>query len=115
MFAVESMLIFQAPVQAVPPGGALLPGNSQFHLTIPDVQKMDKAWKKTLLSKLLDDPKIKPFFDEVFKESPLSRTGLDWADLVSIAKGEMSMGMFPVMPGQPGHVFTLVSSEQKAP
>jgi hypothetical protein len=112
---VVSFLFIQGSLHAVPPGGALLPGNSQFHLTVPDVQKLDKAWKKTVLSKLFDDPKIKPFFDEIYKESPLSKIGLNWADLVSIAVGELSVGMMPVAPGQPGHVLTLVSSEQKTP
>ncbi len=113
--AAVSILVFQAPVHAVPPGGVLLPGNSQFHLTVPDLQKLDKAWKKTGLSKIFDDPKLKPFFADIYKESPLSRLGLEWADLVSISVGELSVGMMPVAPGQPGHVFTLVSSEQKTP
>src|SRR5690349_2419016 len=60
--ALAWVFVFQASVQALPPGAALLPGNTKLHVSIPDIVKLEKAWKKTKMAELFDDPKLKSFF-----------------------------------------------------
>jgi hypothetical protein len=113
--ALVSSLALWASVQAAPPGAALLPGNAKLHVSIPDVLKLEKAWKKTKVAQLFDDPKLKPFFDDLFKESTIQKLGVDWDDLASVARGEMSLAIIPALPGQTAHVMTLYTNGQKMP
>jgi hypothetical protein len=111
--ALVPLLTLRAPLQAAPAGAALLPGNTKLHVSIPDVLKLEKAWKKTKVAQLFDDPKLKPFLDDLVKESTIKKLGVDWDDLASIARGEMSLAIIPASPGQTAHVMTLYTNGQK--
>ncbi len=105
-----------APVYAVPPGAALVPGGAtKFHASIPDVPKLKADWEKTKLSKMFSDPKLKNFWDDLSKESPIAKLGLTWDDLSSVAKGEMSLSTIMVAPNKAGHAFTLYAKEETVP
>jgi hypothetical protein len=105
----------QAPVRAQTAGAALVPGNTKLHISIPNFAQFEKAWKKTKVSQLFDDPKLKPFFDDLTKESVLSKLALDWDDVKSVAKGELSLASFPVGPREATHVMTLYTNNGKIP
>ncbi len=110
-----SVVGWQAPVAAQTPGAALVPGNTKLQISIPNFDQFEKAWKKTKVSKLFDDPKLKPFFDGLMKESVLSKLAIDWEDVKGIGKGELSVAAFPVGPREAAHVVTLYTNNEKIP
>ena len=67
------------------------------------------------MAQLFDDPKLKPFLDDLANESTLAKFGLTWQDLASVAKGEMSFSAIPVAPDQLGHVMTLYTNKEFMP
>ena len=67
------------------------------------------------MSQIFDDPKLKPFLDDLANESTLAKFGLTWADLAGVAKGEMSFSAFPVAADQLGHVMTLYTNNEAMP
>src|SRR5207237_2066325 len=75
--------------------------------------KCQKAWNKTKLAQMIQDPKLKPFLDDLMKQSPLGKLNLEWQDLAGVAKGEMSFSTIPVASGQSAHVMTLFTNGQK--
>ena len=105
----------QLPLRAETPGAALVPGNTKLQISIPNFEQFEKAWKKTKVSKLFDDSKLKPFFDDLMKESVLSKLAIDWDDVRSMAKGELSVAAFPVGPREAAHVMTLYTNSEKIP
>jgi hypothetical protein len=115
VLALVFLVALRAPLGAAPPSAALLPGNTKLHVSIPDVNKLVKAWKQTKVAQLFDDPKLKPFLDDLLKESTIKKIGVDWQDLASVARGEMSLAVIPVAPGQTAHVMTLYTNSEKVP
>jgi hypothetical protein len=109
------LLAFQVPLPAAPPGAAQLPGSAKLHISIADVPRLQKAWQRTKVAQLFDDPKLKPFLDDLANESTLAKFGLTWQDLASIAKGEMSFSAIPVAPDQLGHIMTLNTNNEIMP
>jgi len=109
------LLGLQVPLQAVHPSASILPGNTKLHISVPDVFKLENSWKKTSLSQIFTDPKLKPFIDDVVKDSTFAKLGLNWDDLNSVAKGELSISVIPITATDAGHVFTLYTNGQKMP
>ncbi len=109
-----SLIVLQSPLHGAPPAAALVPGITKLHITVADFNKLEKSWRKTKVAEMFDDPKLKPFFDDIFKESTLAKLGIQWSDLLAVSKGELSFSVFQPAPDQVAQVFTLFTGDEKA-
>ena len=84
---------------AVPPSDTLLPPTTKGYLSIPDIDAFESSFQDTQLAKLLDDPLMQPFFDDlrdqleqrlVRSENPLN---IRLEDLRKICGGEVCVAM----------------------
>jgi hypothetical protein len=68
--AVLTFLLVFAVVRARPlfgsqPSDTLLPPTTKGYLSIPDVDAFESSFQATQIGKLLDDPLMKPFFEDI--------------------------------------------------
>lgn len=84
---------------AVPPSDTLLPPTTKGYLSIPDIDAFEASFQETQLAKLLDDPLMQPFFDDmreqieqrvVRSDNPLN---IRLEDLRTICGGEVCVAM----------------------
>src|ERR1700720_2181640 len=73
--ALVCLVALHMPLSAAPPSAARLPGNTKLHISTPDFVKLQKAWQRTKVSQIFDDPKLKPFLDDLANESTLPKFG----------------------------------------
>lgn len=80
--------------QAAKPTDMLLPNTTKGYVASTDVQLMSKQWDQTQLGRMLDDPLMKPFLDDLEAQIRKDRTKdridwrLTWDDVRAIARGE---------------------------
>jgi hypothetical protein len=105
---IASPVIAQAQV---PPSETLLPASTQFWVSAPDLQESDKKWNETNLGKLMDDPIMKPFRDDLNKQLRERREeegsislGISWEDARTIAGGEACMALVHPPKRQPSRI-----------
>lgn len=81
-------------VAAAPPGDTLLPNTTRGFLSVANVDDLSTAWDKTQLGKLMNDPAMEAFAEDLKRQlrERLSegheRIGLTLEDLEGIANGE---------------------------
>lgn len=87
---------------AAPPSDRLMPASTMGYVSIPRVQALIDSFKATQLGRLLEDPVMKPFSDDIrrqIKEKWLkshSKLGLSIEDMEGIATGEVSLAIVDV-------------------
>lgn len=95
--AVVLSVVCAAPALAVVPSEQLLPDTTAGYLSVPDVDALRERWKATELGKLIDDPIMKPFVDDLREQldARLSKTGIKlgvtWDDLAKVYGGEVAI------------------------
>ena len=100
--AVIVILAVGAAAQAVPPTDTLLPEATKGYVSVPDVDALIDRWNETPLGKMLNDPVMKPFTDDLRKQikekwaKSHARLGIAIADLQGVATGEVALAV--VMP-----------------
>src|SRR5262245_36022297 len=93
---------------ALPPGEQLMPSNSVLFMTARSVSELDAATDKTSLGKLLDDPLMKPFRDDLDKQIEANRAdddlrlGIQWNDVRGVCDGQASLSVVPLPPAADG-------------
>jgi len=89
-------------VQAAPPSDVLFPAETKGYVSIPDVQLLADRFQETQLGRLLEDPVMKPFSDDIRRQikqkwtQSHAKLGLSLEDLEGIATGEMSLALVSV-------------------
>jgi len=95
-----------ATAQAAPPSDSLLPAATKGYVSIPQVQALVDSFRQTQLGRLLDDPLMKPFGDDIRRQikqkwsQSHSKLGLSLEDLEGIAAGELSLAVVAVPRGR---------------
>jgi hypothetical protein len=88
----------------------LLPNATKGYISIRNVNQLAEAWDKTELARLLDDPVMKPFGDDLrqqVKEKLLKsqdKLALSWDDLDGLASGEVSVALVHLAGSKPSLV-----------
>jgi hypothetical protein len=106
--ALPGFLLLPQVAAAAPPASAdLLPSTTKQHLSIA-VPRFTANWERTQFARLANDPKLKPFVEELSRQltDPLG-LGVSWDDLSAAASGEASWALVSPAAGQVAHVFTL--------
>jgi hypothetical protein len=89
---------------AAPPAETLLPASTKGFVTMPNVDQLIEGWHKTELGRLLDDPVMKPFSDDLRRQlkekwaRSHAKLGLSLDDLDGLASGALSIAA--VMPSK---------------
>lgn len=100
--AVVVVLAASATVCAVPPSDTLLPESTKGFVSAPDIDTLIDRWNETPLGKMLNDPDMQPFTDDLRRQikekwsSSHARLGITVTDLQGLATGETSLAV--VMP-----------------
>ncbi|HEX5444294.1 MAG TPA: hypothetical protein VFW87_10715, partial [Pirellulales bacterium] len=85
--------------QAAPPSETLLPVSTTGYVSIPSVKNLLDTWRQTQLGRLLDDPMMKPFADDLRRQlkekwsQSHARLGLSIEDLEKLAGGELALAV----------------------
>ena len=92
--------IFCAPVRGeVLPGESLVPVTTKGFLSIPSLDELKSHWNETQLGKLMKDPVMQPFMEDVSEQfrDRLNQTGrqigINFEDLDSIDGGEIAVAV----------------------
>lgn len=106
VFLAEGSVLSGRAVQAAPPSDVLFPAETKGYVSIPDVQALADRFKETQLGRLLEDPAMKPFSDDIRRQlkqkwtQSHAKLGLSLEDLEGIATGEMSLALISVPNGR---------------
>lgn len=101
--AAAGLLLFTvAAARAVPPADKLLPDTTKGYIAAANIDTLVERWNETALGKMLNDPLMKPFSDDLRRQLKQkwsrshARLGITVEDLQGIATGEACLAI--VMP-----------------
>ena len=104
-----------AALAVSPPSETLLPNTTKGWLSVPNVDLVRDNFKLTQMGKLVDDPAMKPFMDDLSEqiEGKVSeagvKLGISLADLDGVYGGEVAIGMLkPDAKDKNSHAIALV-------
>ncbi|MFV1967605.1 MAG: hypothetical protein ACC628_19420 [Pirellulaceae bacterium] len=84
---------------APPPPENLLPTTTKSVVSIPDIDAVGTKWRETQFGKMVEDPVMKPFIEDLQRQfkAKLSKTdtriGISWEDLEGIYGGEACVAL----------------------
>lgn len=93
------LLAAQTTALAVPPSDTLLPVTTTGYVSIPKVDSLLDAWRQTQIGRLLDDPLMQPFAEDLQRQlkekwsRSHARLGLSIEDLEQLAGGELALAV----------------------
>ncbi|MCS7237242.1 MAG: DUF3352 domain-containing protein [Thermoguttaceae bacterium] len=96
----------------------LLPANTVALLTVPDIQRVLPQLRETNLGRMLQDPALGPWAEELYGwlsqalEQVQKRTGVGAPDLALLFRGELSVALID-RPEQPGLAILIDFAEDK--
>lgn len=82
---------------AARPTESLLPNTTKGYVSVGNMDVLEENWNKTQLGQLLNDPVMKPFSDDLYRQlqEKWSKThhklGLTWQDMRGVPSGEFSI------------------------
>ncbi len=98
---------------AVPPSGeTLFPSTTRGFVSVPNVVTFAEHWQQTDLARLLNDPQMQPFSDDLRRQlnekwlKSHERLGLEWSDLEQVVSGELCLGLVHESDTRPAVVLT---------
>lgn len=97
--ALLGWLLPSVALAEVPEGTTLMGADAQVFVSVPDAAELVEAFDQTQFGKLLDDPIMRPFRDDLKQqlEDNLSETGqrlgLQWEDFEGLSGGEVSFAI----------------------
>jgi hypothetical protein len=100
--AVMILLAASTTARAVPPTDSLLPDTTKGFVSAPDVDSLIDRWNETPLGKMLADPAMQPFTDDLRRQikekwsASHARLGITIDSLQGLATGETTLAV--VMP-----------------
>jgi hypothetical protein len=92
------------------PNDTLMPKTTQAFVSVPLVPKLLENWHKAPLGRLLDDPAMKPFREDLKSQLQAKGArlrdllGISLEDLEGLATGELSIGLVRLSDGKPATV-----------
>lgn len=92
--------------QAAPATDTLLPQSTKGYVSVPDVDTLIDRWNETPLGKLLDDPAMGPFTEDLRRQvkekwsKSHARLGVSMADLQVLATGEAALAVVAAEKGR---------------
>jgi hypothetical protein len=97
---------------AAAPTDALLPAETKAYITIGDFPAAYATWNKTSFGRLMNDPLMKPFSDELDRQMSdanraKTRLGLHMNDIKALAQGEVGWGYVHFVNEKPATVLLL--------
>jgi hypothetical protein len=102
-FAISALTAQRA--DAVKPSEVLLPDTTKGYVSVADLNLLIERWNETQLGKLIEDPTMRPFVDDLkrqFKKRLADNgtfLGIEWEDLQDVYGGEVSAAL--VQPWDP--------------
>lgn len=84
---------------ATPPADTLLPANTRAFVSVPNTPGALELWQKSLLGRLVDDPVMDPFIQDLRRQleqkwrEEHTRLGFKWDDLRPAISGELSFAV----------------------
>lgn len=109
----------EATGQIRPQTPQILPGNTIALLTIPDVQRLLPQIRETNLGRMIQDPALGPWAEELYGwlgqalEQVRERTGVAATDWALVFRGEVSLALVD-RPEEPGLAILIDFAEDKA-
>lgn len=103
---------------AVPPSDTLLPNSTKGFVTVANVPQFVERWHKTELGRLLDDPAMAPFGEDLRRQlkekwaRSHARLGLTLDDLDGLATGELSIAVVAPSKGRAALVLLVDVAER---
>ena len=107
------VLVCLGRAAAAPPAPEqLLPASTTGFVAISDLTKLEQTWNQTQLAKLMADPAMKPFLDDVIPSTKgsnylLDTIGVGWATVRNACGGDLGWGLILASPTEVSHVLTL--------
>jgi hypothetical protein len=95
---------------ASPTAEQIFPDSTKGFVAFPNIKTFQEQWKQTQFGKLLDDPLMQDFKNEVQKQltERMEKTfGLTLDAISSLPSGEVALGMIAVPNQVPGYVLTM--------
>lgn len=87
----------------VPPGEKLVPATAKFFLTCRNVRDLEAAARKTQIGRLIDDPQMKPFgddlrvqLDSLFAAEDI-QLGIRFEDVRGVCDGQATVAVVPLV------------------
>ena len=110
-FAVCWCLIAPA-ARAAQKSETVLPNTTKGYLSIGNVDELKAAWNETQLGRLMNDPVMKPFADDLGQQLQRKwtqthrRLGIEWEDMEGVPGGEVGTAL--IQPGKDQSAFAIV-------
>lgn len=94
--ALLTLAVWTASAAAAPPSDELLPASTKGYLSIPDAPSAHAKWEETRVGRLLDDPIMKPFAEDIQRQLDekgflMDRLGLTWDEVHDLMQGEFCL------------------------
>lgn len=92
-------LVCSSIATATPPSETVLPKTTKGFFSVPDVAALRDSWNETQIGRMMNDPVMKPFVDDLREQlkrkisSTQVRLGLSIDDLKGIYGGELTMAL----------------------
>ncbi len=109
-----TQMLMEGSVLGAVPSASWLPADAKFHLSVPDYPRSRPLFDKTGLGRLLDDPSMQPFLEDLprqLRTRPRGSwlglmwvdVGVDWEAVARAVSGEVAWAVFE-MEGLPAAV-----------
>src|SRR5260370_25654746 len=111
--ALALLALGSAVRAAAPTPEQLLPASTTEFVAISDLSRLEQSWTQTQLAKLLADPAMKPFIDEVAASTKggnylVETMGLSWGTIKAAAGCQLGWGLVLINNDKEvAHVLTL--------
>ena len=110
--ALALLILSSVGRAAIPTPEQLLPANTTELVVISDLNRLEQTWTQTQLARLLADPAMKPFLDEVWPTTKnhnylVETMGASWSTIKAAAGGDMGWGLALLNDKEVAHILTL--------
>jgi hypothetical protein len=105
-------MLSAATLFAAQKSDTILPNTTKGYLSIGDIDELKAAWNKTQLGRLMNDPVMKPFAEDLGQQLQRKWTqthrklGIVWEDMEGVPSGEI--GTAVIQPSQEESAFAIV-------
>lgn len=99
ILALSLAVCLTMQVDAAKPAASLLPSTTKAYVSVPDIDLLREHWSETQLGKLVADPVMKPFVEDLKRQlrEKMSQTtvrlGIGWEDLDGVYGGEACVAL----------------------
>ncbi|MFL5342933.1 MAG: hypothetical protein ACJ8F7_22590, partial [Gemmataceae bacterium] len=110
--ALAVLALCEAARAAAPTPEQLLPATTTEFVVLSDLRRLEQTWGQSQFGRLLADPVLKPFLDEVYPTTKganylFDTIGVSWDTVRNAAGGDLGWGLVLVDGKEVAHVLTL--------